>query len=185
MPIRSPLSRDAANLAQAVEIEVLIAQAREHRRHRHRRAAIIAVAAALLIAASAMAIRTWVAIGPASGRGTGGSLPGAHTGVVTGYIDPCAGIAPAGSMPASAAGTVRALRGRYHLRRTAAGPRKLVLPKTAVATDHVAAGQKFRFRLPPGPYVLTAHYDGGAFSLLSVTVSADVTKDRNLPDLCK
>jgi len=126
--------------------------------------------------------------GPGGGAGVAGSSAGsslASTGTVTGYIEPCAGLGlPGAAKLPHPGGTVRALAGRISWRPIPGGS-KLVLPAVAAATERISAGQKYLFRLAPGHYVIAAHYDGGAFSFVSVSVRAGLTMNRNLPDLCK
>lgn len=115
----------------------------------------------------------------------------AHTGGVTGYIDPCQGIGIDIGLP-YAAGTVTALRGRetWKLVRSESNRTyqtyRMVLPTAVAARQHVGENQKFSFDLPPGRYVLVGRYDRGNFeTFLDVTIAAGTVLHRDLPDLCK
>ncbi len=114
-----------------------------------------------------------------------------HTGVVTGYIDPCQGLGiQRGPMP-YAAGTVTALHGRQTWKLVAGESNRtyqtyrLVLPTAVAARQHVSQNQKFSLDLPPGQYVLVARYDdGGGITFLDVSVTAGRVLHRNFPNVC-
>jgi hypothetical protein len=179
------MTRGAVETGAAAEIEVLIPEARERARRRRRRTVALAVGLVTVLAAGSLVARIWGGGGPGTADGSAGSAPLARTGAVIGYIERCVGIARPGQLPPYPAGAVEALRGRETLRRLLSGPLQLVLPKTVVATEQVRTGQMFAFHLPPGRYVLLAHYDQGATSLLSLSIRAGPVVRRNLPNLCK
>jgi len=131
-----------------------------------------------------------------SGNGTAArSAPGqavsltAHTGAVTGYIQPCEGLPIRLSY---AAGTVTALRGRETWKPVGSESNRtyqtyrLVLPATVAARQHVRENQRFSFNLPPGRYVLVGRYDNsGAMTDLDVTIAMGKVLHRDLPNTCK
>lgn len=108
----------------------------------------------------------------------------AESSVVTGFIEPCVGIAL--HRPPYAAGTVTALRGVERLRPIRPGEQQVVLPTDVIARQHVAQNQQYRFELSPGRYVLAATYDnGGGRTFIDVNVRAGVRMHTNLPSFCK
>lgn len=174
-------AREAGTPAEA---QGLTAEARDHDPRRRRKAGR---AAALVVAVAVGAGIAWT--GGFSGSRPASGSPGqparltAHTGEVTGYIDPCEGIDI--GLP-YAAGTVTALSGRPTWKPDGHGTSRLQLPATVAARQHVDENHTFRFDLAPGQYVLMARYDGGnAVSFLDVTIAAGRDLNRNLPDLCK
>jgi hypothetical protein len=66
------------------------------------------------------------------------------------------------------------------------GTRRLELPATAAARQHVAEGQSFSLDLAVGQYVLVAPVGGsGDLSFVDVTVTAGQVLHQDLPNLCK
>jgi hypothetical protein len=116
----------------------------------------------------------------------------ARTGAVTGYIQPCEGIfvplyTSTGARLFSAAATVEALPGHEHWKPLGGGDYRIVFPNVIAARERVSENQKFRFdHLPPGKYVILAHYAGGNVSTsMDVSVIAGGTADLYLPNVCK
>jgi len=163
------------------EAQALIEQARAHARRRRWKTGLAALIVAAVIGGGLAGAGAW------SGSGT--QRPGrpapltAHTGAVTGYIDPCEGITV--GLP-HAAGTVTALRGRETWKPDGPGTWRLQLPATVAARQHVAENHQYYFDLAPGQYVLEARYDrGNAMSFLDVSIAAGRVLHRDLPNLCK
>jgi hypothetical protein len=184
-PVVAPCARTQA------EAQALIEEARAHAWRRRRKSAL-----AVIIVAAAVGGGVAGAVALSGGRAAAHSgasrsvSVAAHTGAVTGYIDPCEGI-PIPGAP-YAAGTVTALRGRQTWKLVASESNRtyqtyhLVLPTTVAARQHVSENQKFYFDLPPGQYVVVARYDrDGAMTFLDVSISARRVLHENLPDLCK
>ena len=107
------------------------------------------------------------------------------TGTLTGGIDPCEGI-PIPGGPKYAAGTVVVLRGTVTWRTTGPGTSALVLPTQVVASESVKVDQTYSFRLPPGSYVLVAHFPppSNVTPFVSVTVTAGTSQSANIPNMC-
>jgi hypothetical protein len=183
MPIASPPTAPDAGASADAAAVIVAARARARRRRR-----ITALGAIVAAAVGGGLIATGVFTGsrPVTGIGLQRPAPlAARTGAVTGYIDACAGV----FIPESqrhAAGTVTALRGRYIWKDDSRGIRRLQLPATAAARQHVAAGQAFSFDLAVGPYVLVVRDGGGnVVSFVDVTVTAGRVLHQDLPNLCK
>jgi len=119
--------------------------------------------------------------------GCSSSSTHADSSVVTGFIEPCTGITPyhAPNPVPYPAGTVTALRGTERLVPVGPGEQHVVLPTHITARQHVIQNQRYRLRLPPGRYVLTADYDHGGRTFLDLNVSAGAQLHTNLPNLCK
>lgn len=165
------------------EAQVLIEQARAHARRRRRKTGL----AVLIIAAIGGGLAgtgTWSGSRPAAPSGPGRPAPlTAHTGEVTGYIDPCEGVNV--GLP-YAAGTVTALRGTETWKPDGPGTWRLQFPADVAARQHIGENQEFNFDLAPGRYVLVARYDrGNAMSFLDVSIAAGRILHRDLPNLCK
>jgi hypothetical protein len=168
----------------------LIAEARAHARRRRLKAAaalgLLAVmtATGLLIGRAITSTRVTAQPGPGPGR------PAAGTGIVTGHLAACFGLAPRnGSLPVTP-GTVVVLRGTLTSVPDGPGTWRLVFPKgPAVTSEHISNNydQTFRFTLPPGQYVLAGRYGPGpgfaAFRQVRVTAGAVIRVD--LPSACK
>jgi hypothetical protein len=106
----------------------------------------------------------------------------AHTGGVTGYIDPCEALTA--GLP-YAAGTVTALRGQETWEPAGDGTYRLQLPATVAARQHVGQNRKFYFDLAPGRYVIVARYDrDNAMTFLDVSIVAGRVLHQDLPDVC-
>jgi hypothetical protein len=132
-----------------------------------------------------------VLVGLVLGPGRQPSAEMAHTGAVTGYIQPCEGIwvplyTSSGARLFSAAAIVEALRGREYLRPLGGGTYRMVFPAVVAARERVSQNQKFRFDgLSPGQYVILAQYTRGNVSTwLDVAVAAGRTADVYLPNRC-
>ena len=169
----------------------LIEEARAHARRRRRRTllAVIIIAAAIgggLAGADALSGK----------RTTSYSAPSqtdsltAHTGAVTGYIQPCEGLPI--RLPYAAGTVTAALRGRETWKLVGSESNRtyqtyrLVLPTTVTAWQHVRENQKFSFNLPPGRYVLVGRYDNsGTTTYLDVTIATGKVLHRDLPNTCK
>jgi hypothetical protein len=171
------------------EARELTAEARAHVRRRRQKTAL---AVALIVAAAAGGGFAWAGAlsggkpadqgSPSPSRSQPAPLT-AHTGGVTGYIDPCEGV---GTGLPYAAGTVMALRGRETWKPDGHGTDRLQFPAAVAARQHVGESHKFDFDLAPGQYVLVARYDhGNGMTFLDVSVAAGRVLDRDLPDLCK
>jgi hypothetical protein len=119
--------------------------------------------------------------------GCSSSSTHAESSVVTGFIEPCIGITPhrAPNRAPYSAGTVTALRGVERLVPVGPGEQHVVLPTDVTARQHVIQNQRYRFRLSPGRYVLTADYDHGGRTFLALYVPAGAQLHTNLPNLCK
>jgi hypothetical protein len=171
------------------EARELTAEARAHVRRRRQKTAL---AVALIVAAAAGGGFAWAGAlsgGKPADQGSPSPSPSqpapltAHTGGVTGYIDPCEGV---GTGLPYAAGTVMALRGRETWKPDGHGTDRLQFPAAVAARQHVGESHKFDFDLAPGQYVLVARYDrGNGMTFLDVSVAAGRVLDRDLPDLCK
>jgi hypothetical protein len=165
------------------EAQVLMEQARAHARRRRRKTglAVLVVAA---IGGGLAGAGAWSGSRPAARSSPSQPAPlTAHTGGITGYIDPCEGTNA--GLP-YAAGTVTALRGRETWKPDGPGTWRLQLPATVAARQHVAENHHYYFHLAPGQYVLVARYDrGNAMSFLDVSVAAGRVLHRDLPNLCK
>jgi hypothetical protein len=182
----------SATDAQAVTAEALAAAAliAEARAHARRRRLKIAVALAILAAVVAAVLIGRVTIGPhraAQARPRPAALA-AGTGILTGHLAACFGIASKNGRHITA-GTVVALRGHITWKPIGPGTWMIVYPKgPAVASQHISDNydQTFRFALPPGPYVLAGQYDPGpgyrTFREVTVTAGANLRVD--LPNLC-
>jgi hypothetical protein len=170
--------------AASTEVEVLIVEARERGRRR-RRIIVLAIATVLGIAASTFAIRTWLVMAPAATGGIAATVaPVAGMSGVTGYIQPCIGVGPPGRL-SYPAGVVAARPAHERLVGTYQSPFRPVVPPKVVAIDLVKADQKFHFHLPPGRYVLVAHFEGTVISLLNVSITAGAMLHRDIPASCK
>jgi hypothetical protein len=174
----------APNAGESADAAGVIAAARRARRRRGK-TALAAFIAAAAVGGGLTATGVFVGSRPVTRVGPQRSAPlAARTGRVTGYIDACAGAALSG--PRYVAGTVTALRGRYTWKDDGRGTRRLELPATAAARQHVAAGHTFSFDLAVGQYVLVAPVGGrGDLSFVDVTVTASRVLHQDLPDLCK
>jgi hypothetical protein len=169
--------------------EALIAEARAHaRRRRLKIAAALVVLAAAAVAAVLIGRATIGSHHVAPAR-PGTAAPVAATGIVTGHLAACFGIASADGRRITP-GTVVALRGRITWKPTTPGTWMLVYPKgPAVASQHISDNydQTFRFALSPGHYVLVGQYDHGSgygtFREVTVTAGANLRVD--LPNLCQ
>ena len=183
----------SATDAQAVTAEALAAAAliAEARAHARRRRLKVAAALAILAAVVAAVLIGRVTIGShhgAQARPRPAALA-AGTGIVTGHLAACFGVAPMNGRPITA-GTVVVLRGHITWKPTALGTWMIVYPQgPAVASQHISDNydQTFRFALPPGHYVLAGRYDPGpgygTFREVTVTAGANLRVD--LPNLCK
>jgi hypothetical protein len=169
-----------------------LAERNPHSRRAGKRSALSArrmVVGLVVLAIVSVATLTIVTSGSGSrtrGDVNDGPSSSTHTesGVVTGFIEPCVGLAL--HRPSYAAGTVTALRGVEHRRPIGQGEEQLVLPTDVVARQHVAQNQRYQFELSPGRYVLAATYDvGNMRSFIDVNVRAGERMHINLPNLCK
>lgn len=135
-------------------------------------AAVIATAAQPAVASHA------AAASPAT------PIPGGY-GAIVGGIAPCEGIVVPGG-PTYAAGTVTVFRGHETWRSTGPGTSVVVFPHSVAARVTVGVNSTYRFVLPPGPYVLSAHYlTGNVESFIGASVVAGVTQNVNIPNECK
>ena len=185
--IASPQSARAQPDAQA-----LIAEARAHARRRRQKVAAVLVAAAILAAAGVLisrAVTSSHAAAPSDQRPAG---PAAATGIVTGHLAACFGIAPTTKPGPVTPGTVVALRGKVTWKPDGPGAWHVVFPNgPAVATEHISDNydQTFRFVLPPGHYVLAGRYGpptGSEYATFrEITLTAGATIRADLPDMCR
>jgi hypothetical protein len=169
--------------------QALIAEARPHAHRRRRRMAAALIALAALAAAGVLIGRAVISSHTAARPGSRPDLAAADTGIVTGHLAACFGIPPSTKPWPSTPGTVVVLRGRVTWKADGPGAWRLVYPKgPVVASEHISNNydQTFRFVLPPGPYVITGHYDTepgyGPFG--QVTVTAGAVIQVNLPNDC-
>jgi hypothetical protein len=120
-----------------------------------------------------------------------GANPAVHqgTGVVTGGIMPCSGLAPSmdPNLPHYAAGTVTVLKGKVTWQTTGPGVKQAVFPTTVVASERVSTNQRYSFTLAPGDYVLRARFlsPGNVVPWTSLTVQGGRTVRRDVPNMCK
>lgn len=179
----------SATDAQAVTAEALIAEARAHSRRRRLKIAVaLAVLVAVAVAAVLIGRVTISSHRTAQARPRPAALA-AGTGIVTGHLAACFGVAPMNGRHITA-GTVVALRGHITWKPIAPGTWMIVYPKgPAVASQHIADNydQTFRFALPPGHYVLAGRYDHGSGygTFREVTVTAGANLRADLPNLCQ
>ncbi len=166
------------------EAQVLIEEARAHARRRRRKTGLAVVLIVAAIGGGLAGAGAWSGSRPAARSSPSQPAPlTAHTGGITGYIDPCEGTNV--GLP-YAAGTVTALRGRETWKPDGPGTWRLQLPATVAARQHVAENHQYYFDLAPGQYVLVARYDrGNAMSFLDVSIAAGRVLHRDLPNLCK
>lgn len=172
------------------DAQALIAEARAHARRRRLKAGVaLAVLAAMVTAGVLIGRAVTGTRAVARDRPPPGPLA-ARTGIVTGHLEACFGLAPsAGGWPVTP-GTVYVLRGRLAWESAGPGMQRLVLPKgPAVASKYISDNydQTFRFALPPGQYVLAGRYGPGpgyaAFKQVTVTAGAVIQAD--LTNACK
>jgi hypothetical protein len=106
--------------------------------------------------------------------------------VVVGGIDHCSGLpTTVAKNPGFVAGTVTVWRGRMSYVREPDGVTRYVLPTDKEASQTVAKHQKYRFVLPPGPYVLVGHYPGGNVEpSVAVLVRLGNETRQNIPNEC-
>jgi len=106
-------------------------------------------------------------------------------GVVSGGIHPCQGVVLSPS-PGYAAGTVTVLRGTVTWRDLGNGSRQAVFPTAVAATATVGRNQTYRFVLPPGDYVLQAHFPPPAnvMPFAPATVRAGTSQQFDIPNMC-
>jgi hypothetical protein len=170
--------------------QALIAEARAHGRRRRRRVALVLIIALLAAAAGVLIARAAAGARPvAQGRPRAGQLV-TRTGIVTGQLPACFGLAPAVNRPAPVTpGTVVVLRGSLTTRPDGPGMWRLVFPKGPVLAHQYISDnytQVFRFVLPPGRYVLAGSFGGPGYSAFEdVTVTAGRVIQVDLRNACK
>lgn len=111
----------------------------------------------------------------------------AGKGVVVGGIDACSVVPSTGSSHTGfIAGTVIVLGGTVSKRPAAGATTNLILPSDQVTSRTVGKNRKYRFVLPPGPYVLADRYPGqGTFvPWVSVVVHLDKVTRQDIPNDC-
>jgi hypothetical protein len=173
-----------------VDAQAVIAEAREHARHRRRQTAVILAALTIITVAAVLTGRAVIGSHGAAQTRPRSAAAGAGTGIVTGHLAACFGIAPTNGRRITP-GTVVALRGQVTWKPTAPGTWMLVYPKgPAVSSQHISNNydQTFRFALPPGHYVIAGRYGNGpgsATTFREVTVTAGANLRVNLPNVCK
>jgi hypothetical protein len=182
-------SQPDAQADARADVQALIAEARAHARRRRLKVAAVLGLLALMTAAGLLIGRavTGTRVTAQPGPGPGG--PAAGTGIVTGHLAACFGLAPRnGSLPVTP-GTVVVLRGTLTSVPDGPGTWRLVFPEgPAVTSEHISNNydQTFRFTLPPGQYVLAGRYGPGpgfaAFRQVRVTAGAVIRVD--LPSAC-
>jgi hypothetical protein len=170
--------------------QALIAESRAHARRRRLKLAAALVLLAVMTAAGILIGRAVAGSHATAQARPRPALPAAGTGVVTGHLPACFGIALPNRPPPITPGTVVVLRGRLTSEPDGPGMERLVFPKgPAVASEHISNNydQTFRFALPPGHYVIAGWYGSGpgyaAFSQVTVTAGAVVRAD--LHNACK
>ena len=107
-------------------------------------------------------------------------------GVIVGGIAPCTGLPPSmvKNLPRFAAGTVYVYRGRIGHFHTS--EHLLHLLARSVVRQTVQRNHTYRFVLPPGPYVLVAHYpNGNVRPFVQATVRSGATAHVDIPNMCK
>jgi hypothetical protein len=172
------------------DAQALIAEARAHARRRRLKVAAVLVLLAVMTAAGVLIGRAIIRSPAAAQAGPRAAVAAAGTGIVTGHLSACFGVAlSTGSWPVTP-GTVVVLRGRLTWKPDGPGTQRLVFPAgPAVASQHISNNydQMFRFALPPGHYVLAGRYGTGpgfvTFSQVTVTAGAVIRVD--LPNLCQ
>jgi hypothetical protein len=184
-----PPQAHSVPVAHDLTAEALIAEARAHARRRLLKIAVALAVLAVAAVAAALIGRATIGSHRVAQARTRPAAPAAGTGIVTGHLAACFGIAPTNGRHITP-GTVVALRGRITWKPTAPGTWMIVYPKgPAVASQHISDNydQTFRFALPPGHYVLAGQYDHGSgydtFREAKVTAGANLRVD--LPNLCK
>ena len=168
--------------------QALIEEARAHARRRRLKLAVTLAVAVIMTAAGVLIARgvTGTHVPARSGPRTGNA---AATGIVTGHLPACFGVAPPnGPLPVTP-GTVVVLRGRITWKPTGPGSEQMVYPKgPVVAQEHISNNyhQTFRFALPPGQYVIAGRYGAatGFYTSSQVTVAAGKVVRVNLPSGC-
>ena len=128
-------------------------------RRRRLKVAAALVAAAVLAAAGVLISRAVTNSHPAARADQRPAGPAAGTGIVTGHLAACFGIAPTTKPGPVTPGTVVVLRGKVAWKSNGPGAWHVVFPNgPAVASEHISDNfdQTFRFALPPGHYVLAA-----------------------------
>ena len=174
------------------DAQVLIAEARAHARRRRLKVAAALVAAAVLAAAGVLISR---AVTSSHAAARGDQHPAglaAGTGIVTGHLPACFGIAPTTKPGPVTPGTVVVLRGKITWKPDGPAAWHVVFPNgPAVASEHISDNydQTFRFALPPGHYVLAGRYGpstGSEYATFrEITVTAGAAIRAELPDVCK
>jgi hypothetical protein len=168
----------------------LIAEARAHARRRRLKVAAALVLLAVIAAAGVLIGRAVTRSPAAAQAGSRPAVAAALTGIVTGHLPACFGLAPLAGPPPITPGTVFVLRGKLTWKPDGPGTQRLVFPSgPAVASQHISDNydQTFRFALPPGHYVLVGRYGPGpgfpAFTQVTVTAGAIIQV--NLVSACK
>jgi len=120
-----------------------------------------------------------------SASACGSATPPAGQGSVDGGIVPCAALGPPSGVQ-YAAGTVVVLEGRVTWRSTGPGSSVAVFPKVIAARETIATNASYQFGLPPGEYVLQAHFPAPAnvTPFIAITVRAGVTQHVDIPNMC-
>jgi hypothetical protein len=171
------------------DAQALIAEARAHARRRRLKVAAALVLLAVMAAAGVLIGRA-VTRSPATVQvGSRPAVAAVGTGIVTGHLPACFGLAPTGPPPITP-GTVFVLRGTLTWKPDGPGAQRLVFPSgPAVASQHISDNydQTFRFTLPPGHYVLAGRYGPGPgfAAFTQVTVTAGAVIQANLVNACK
>ena len=107
------------------------------------------------------------------------------TGVVLGGIERCQAIISSDG-PRYVGGTVAVYAGEPQWKSTSPQRAVPVFPGDIVAMVHVDDGSTYRLVLPPGAYVLRAHYDAPTQGIpwVSVTIHAGETAAVDVPGTC-
>ena len=116
---------------------------------------------------------------------TSTAVPGVSSlGTVVGGIEPCVGLGPISGLR-FAAGTVTVYRGRTWMKPLGHGTFQTELPKHVVTRQTVGRNRQYRFRLPPGRYVIQARYRSPANvrPWKPVTVRKSTVVHANIPNV--
>jgi hypothetical protein len=171
------------------DAQALIAEARARARRRRRKTIVALAVLAITVTAGILIGRAVTGTHAAGAVRPRPAVAAAGTGIVTGHLAACFGLAPsAGSWPVTP-GTVVVLRGTLTWKPDGPGTEQLVFPKGPVVTsEHISNNydQTFRFALLPGQYVLAGRYGAGPgfATFRQVTVTAGAVIQVDLPNLC-
>ena len=170
------------------DAQALFEEARANARRRRLKVAVALAAAAIMTVAGVLIARA-VTGTHAAAQSRSRSAAVTVTGIVTGHLAACFGMAvPNRPLPVTP-GTVVVLRGRITWKPTGPGSAQMIYPKGPIlAQEHISNNyhQTFRFALPPGQYVIAGRYGASTSydTFSQVTVAAGRVVRVNLPNEC-